>query len=81
MVLSKTYLLIDWKKISDVFAPYLSRIWNNEIIEKHQFLDKLKPVLKKKDRNIVKKYRYLSILMMISKIFERNRQKPVVSCK
>ena len=81
MVLSKTYPLIDWTKISDVFAPYLSRIWNNEIIEKHQFLDKLKPVLKKKDRNIVKKYRYLSILMMISKIFERNRQKPVVSYK
>ena len=80
MVLSKRNLLTDWK---DVCTPYLTRIWNNGITEKHQFPDNLKladvtPVFKKEDRNLVN-YRHVNVLTVIWKIFERKLHKQIVS--
>ena len=71
------------KEMSEACATYLTRTWSNEIIGKHQFLDNLKltdvtNVSKKEDRNLVKNYRPLSVLLVISKIFKRKLQKQIM---
>ena len=68
MVLSKVYPLIFC-----VFATHWIIIWISEIIEKRQFsgnmiLADVRLVFKKETRNLVKNYRPLTVLTVISKI-------------
>lgn len=67
------------KEMSDVWAPNLTRIWNNGIIGKYKFSDNLKltnaAIYEKGDRNLVINYRTVSVLLVISKIFERKLPK------
>lgn len=71
------------KEMSDVCGPYLTRIWNNGIIGKYKFPDNLKltntAIYEKGDRNLVINYRTVSVLLVISKIFERKLPKQIVS--
>ena len=65
-------------------APFLTNVWNIEIVSQHKFLDNLKladvtPVFKKDDANLTKNYRPVSVLPIVSKIFERLLQKQTVS--
>ena len=67
-----------FKEISNVCAPCLTRTWNNEIDKNYP--DKLEladvtTVLDKKYRNVVKSYRTVVVLRIISKIFERKLKK------
>ena len=57
-------------------APCLKNIWNIEIVSQQKFSDNLKladvtPVFKKDDANLTKYYRPVSVLPIVSKIFER----------
>ena len=61
----------------------LQQIWNDEILKKFQFPENLKladitPVFKKEDKNLVKNYRFVSVLPTLSKVFE-NMQKQVIN--
>ena len=70
--------------MSEVSAPCLKNIWNIEIVSQQKFSDNLKiadvtPVFKKDDANLTKNYRPVSVLPIVSKIFERLLQKQTVS--
>ena len=57
-------------------------IWNEEIVEKKQFPTKLKladisPIFKHFENILVKNYRPVSILPVVSKLFERMMQNQV----
>ena len=72
------------KEMSEVSAPFLTNIWNIEIVSQHKFSDNLKladvtPVFKKDDANLTKNYRPVSVLPIVSKIFERLLQKQIIS--
>ena len=72
------------KDTSDICCPFLTDIWNKEIIEDKIFDSKLKladvtPIYKKKDRTIVDNYRPVSVLPTVSKIFERLMYKQISS--
>ena len=61
--------------MSDICAPALNDIWNNEIITQKCFPNNLKPadvtpVFKKEDASSLKNYRPISFLPVVSKIYE-----------
>lgn len=66
------------KEMSDVCAPYLTRIWNNGIIGKYKFPDNLKltntAIYEKADRNLVINYRTVSVLLVIQRFLKENYQ-------
>ena len=62
--------------MSDICAPALNDIWNNEIITQKCFPNNLKladvtPVFKKEDASLLKNYRPVSVLPVVSKTYER----------
>ena len=61
------------KEVSDICAPALNDIWDNEIITHKNFSNNLKladttPVFKKEDALLLKNYRPISVLPVVSKI-------------
>ena len=63
------------KDMSDICAPSLNEIWNKEIITQESFPNNLKladvtPVIKKEDASLLKNYRPVSVLPVVSKIYE-----------
>ena len=71
------------KEVSDICAPALNDIWNNEIITQKCFPNNLKladvtPVFKKEDASLLKNYRPVSVLSVVSKIYERIMQKQIL---
>ena len=69
-----------FKLASNICSESLLKIWNNEIVGKSSFPNKLKladvtPIFKKDDATLVKNYRPVSVLPVVSKIFERLMQK------
>ena len=70
-------------EVSDICAPALNDIWNNEIITQKCFPNNLKladvtPVFKKEDASLLKNYRPVSVLPVVSKIYERIMQKQIL---
>ena len=68
------------KEVPDVCAPALNDIWNNEVITQKCFPNNLKladvtPVFKKEDASLLKNYRPVSVLQVVSTIYERIMQK------
>ena len=64
------------KETSNECAPFLARIWNEEVIGLNNFPKDLKladvtPIFKKDNATQVKNYRPVSVLPTVSKIFER----------
>ena len=69
--------------MSDICAPPLNDIWNNEIITQKRFPNNLKLAdvtlkFKKEDASLLKNYRPISVLPIVSKIYERIMQKQIV---
>ena len=67
------------KQSSEISCEYLTKIWNEQVIMQ-DFPNELKladitPILKKDNSTLAKKYRTVSVLPCISKIFERIMQK------
>ena len=67
------------KEVSDICSPALNDIWNNEIITQKSFPNNLKladvtPVFKKEDTSLLENYRPVSVLPVVSKIYERIMQ-------
>ena len=72
------------KQVAEIIEEPLMQIWNNEIIDNKKFPNKLKyadiaPIFKSLESIIVKNYRPVSILPVVSKIFERIMQKQMKS--
>ena len=70
------------KQVEEVIVEPLMQIWNKEIIEHMKFSSELKcadisPIFKKVDRVLKENYRPVSILPVVSKIFERIMQKQI----
>ena len=68
--------------MSDICAPALNDIWNNEIITQKCFPNNLKladvtPVFKKEDASLLKNYRPVSVLPVVPKIYERIMEKQI----
>ena len=64
------------KGVSDISATFLNSVWNNEVLKDQVFSSALNnadivPVYKKDDSTLVKNYRPVSLLPIISKVFER----------
>ena len=64
------------KQVAETTAEPLMQIWNNEVIDNEQFPTKLKyvdisPVYKRLECILVDNYRPVSLLPVVSKIFER----------
>ena len=62
--------------MSDICAPALNDIWNNEIITEKSFPNNLKladvtPEFKKEDTSLLKNYRPISVLPVVPKIYQR----------
>ena len=80
-----TYMNISAKQLkqfSDIILDPLVNIWNIEIIKNKKFPSSLKhadltPIFKKLDCILVKNYRPVSILQVVSKIYERIMQKQI----
>ena len=71
------------KEVSDIRAPALNDIWNNEIITKKCFPINLKladvtPVFNKEDALLLKNYKPVRVLPVVSKIYERIIQKQIL---
>ena len=71
------------KEVSDICAPALNDIWNNEIITQKFFpnnrkLEYVAPVLKKENVSLLKNYTPVSVLLLVSKISERVTQKQIL---
>ena len=71
------------KEVSDICTPALNDIWNNEIITQKWFPNNLKlpdmiPLFKKEDASLLKNYRPVSVLPVVSKIYERIMQKQIL---
>ena len=67
------------KQVIDVIVEPLMQIWNNEIVDNKTFPTKLEyaditPIFKGLECIVVKNYRPVSILPVVSKIFERIMQ-------
>ena len=68
------------KQVSDIVCKPLVEIWNEEIIKNKKFPRELKladisPIFKKLQNSSVKNYRPVSVLPVVSKIYERIMQK------
>ena len=80
-----TFMGIPSKHVKDaceILCEPLSKIWNEEIIKNKKFSSKLKladisPIFKKLQNVLVENYRPVSVLPVISKIFERVMQKQI----
>ena len=64
------------KEVMDIVDKYLLIIWNDQILKKLKFPDKLKladitPLHKKLETVLKENYRPVSVLAVVSKIFER----------
>ena len=64
------------KELSDICAPALNHIWNNEIITQKKFpnthtLADGTPVFQKEDDSLLKSYRPVSDLSVVFKIYEK----------
>ena len=71
------------KKVKDVDAEPLAKIWNTEIISNKKFPTRLKladitPLFKKLENVNKKNYRPVSLLPLVSKIFERVMQEQMI---
>ena len=71
------------KEVSDIYSLALNDICNNEIITQKGFPHNLKlayvtPVFKKEDISLLMKYRPVSVLLAVSKIYERIMQKQIL---
>ena len=71
------------KEVSDICTPALNDIWNYEIITQKWFPNNLKladmiPLFKKEDASLLKNYRPVSVLPVVSKIYERIMQKQIL---
>ena len=71
------------KEVSDICAPALNDIWNNEIITQKFFpnnrkLEYVTSVLKKENASLLKNYTPVSVLLLVSKISERVTQKQIL---
>ena len=71
------------KEVSDICAPALTDIWNNEIITQKFFpnnrkLEYVTPVLKKENVSLLKNYTPVSVLLLVSRISERVTQKQIL---
>ena len=71
------------KEASDICATPLNDIWNKEIITQKCFPNNFKladvtPVFKKEDVSLLKNYRPVSVLQVVSKICERIMQKQIL---
>ena len=70
-------------KIGDTESvPYLTSIWNEELVNKCNFPNNLKladvtPVFKKNSATTASNYRPVSVLPTVSKIFERLMHKQI----
>ena len=69
--------------MSDICAPPLNDIWNKEIITQKSFPKNLKlmdvtSVFKKEDTSLSKKYRPVSLLPVVFKIYEKIKQKQIL---
>ena len=63
------------KGVSDISAKFLHTVWNDEVLKDLKFPSVLKladvvPACKKEDSTLVENYRPISLLPIISKIFE-----------
>ena len=63
-------------------GPYLTKVWNEEVVKNGIFPNELKladvsPVFKKNDSTQAKNYRPVSVLPTVSKVFERLMQKQI----
>ena len=81
---SNSILAKTLKETSDICSPVLQQIWNDEILKKCQFPENRKladitPVFKKEDKNLAKNYRPVSVLPILSKVFEKIMQNQVVN--
>ena len=70
------------RQTMDIISEPLTRIWNEEIVQRKNFSGKLKfadlnPIFKKLEKISVDNYRPVSILPVVSKIYERIMQKQV----
>ena len=64
--------------MSDICAPALNDIWNNKIITQKSYNNlKLagKTAFKREDASLLKNYRPVSVLPVVSKIYERIMKK------
>ena len=64
------------KQVCDVVCEPLMTIWNKEVIHNKKFPEKLKladisPIFKKLENILVENYRPVSVLPIVSKVFER----------
>ena len=64
------------KGVSDISAKFLNSVWNSEVFKDLKFASGLKladigPVFQNNDSALVKNYRPVSLLPIISKVFER----------
>ena len=72
------------KEVKDIAAEPLATIWNTEIISNKKFPTKLKladitPLFKKLDNVSKENYRPVSLLPLVSKIFERVMQEQMIA--
>jgi hypothetical protein len=72
------------KQVIEIILEPLMQIWNIEVIDNMKFPTKLKyaditPIFKKLERIFVDNYRPVSILPVVSKIFERIMQKQIMA--
>ena len=69
--------------MSDICALALNIIWNKEIITQKSFPNNLRladetPVFKKEDASSLDNYRPVSVLSVVSKVYERIMEKQVL---
>ena len=70
------------KQTADICSESLLNIWNDEIVKNNRFPSKLKyaditPIFKKGDASLEKNYRPVSVLPVVSKVFERIMHKQI----
>ena len=70
------------KEVCDICAPALNDLWNNEIITQKSFPNNLKlvdltSVFKKEDTSLIKNYRRVSVLPVVSEIYKSIMQKQI----
>ena len=69
--------------MSDICTPPSNNIWNIKTITQKSFPNNLKladvlPVFKKEDASLLKNYRPGSVLLVVSKIYERIMQSQIL---
>ena len=72
------------KGVSDISAKFLHTVWNDEVFQDLKFPSELKLAdvvlaFKKEDSTLVENYRPISLLPIISKIFERTMHNEITT--